>query len=94
MGRSSVSHRHELESVQLPGALVRNQRFSCRTSCARCGDILIAPEWSGYVANGHAVHRWNCANCDYQFETRVTFRREFHGLSSSSLPIRAEDVSP
>jgi hypothetical protein len=97
MGDSSVSRRSQSARAPRgfrPKALTARNQCSCsETFCARCGDILIAPEWSGYVANGYAVHWWSCTNCDYQFETCVTFQRESHEPSSSSLAIRAEVIS-
>ena len=43
------------------------------TQCARCGNSLIAPEWSEYVNGGHIVNLWACPNCGCRFETTAEF---------------------
>ena len=40
-------------------------------SCARCGDALIAPEWSECVSAGQVRHSWFCVACGCRFETAV-----------------------
>jgi hypothetical protein len=42
--------------------------------CRQCGEVIIAPEFSGYAAEGEAVrHLWRCSKCSYEFETRIAF---------------------
>ncbi len=41
------------------------------TSCAQCGDTLIAPEWSEHVDERCIRHLWSCEACGYEFETAV-----------------------
>ena len=43
------------------------------TRCARCGDSLIAPEWSEYVDGGRILNLWACPNCGCRFETTAEF---------------------
>jgi ribosomal protein L37AE/L43A len=38
-------------------------------TCARCGEALIAPEWSKYVDERRVVNLWSCTECGCQFET-------------------------
>lgn len=40
--------------------------------CDRCGNSLIAPEWSEYFSEAHLVlNLWSCANCGNRFETEA-----------------------
>jgi ribosomal protein L37AE/L43A len=41
------------------------------TQCARCGDPLVAPEWSEHVNERCVRHLWSCEACGYEFETAV-----------------------
>lgn len=43
------------------------------TRCVRCGDAIIAPEWSEYVDEGHILNLWACPNCGCRFETTAEF---------------------
>ena len=52
--------------------MVPNRRSSFGTSCAQCGNELIAPEWSEYRSKQQNRHLWRCWKCDYCFETIVT----------------------
>jgi hypothetical protein len=38
-------------------------------TCEKCGDTLIAPEWSEYVSEHEVVNILSCTTCDFQFET-------------------------
>ncbi len=38
-------------------------------NCTRCGDLLIAPQWSEYEDEQHILNLWSCPNCGRQFET-------------------------
>ena len=42
-------------------------------ACAQCGESLFMPEWSEYVDERRVRHLWQCAACDYAFETTVHF---------------------
>jgi transcription elongation factor Elf1 len=41
------------------------------TTCAKCGEQLIAPEWSEFVSEGLVVNVWTCTNCGNRFETEA-----------------------
>jgi ribosomal protein L37AE/L43A len=45
-----------------------------RLPCAQCGENLIAPIWSEYVAERCVRHVWSCEACGYEFETTVYLR--------------------
>jgi len=51
-------------------------------ACAKCGDALIAPEWSGFVSERHVRHLWRCTNCDDQFETSVYLPPDFKPINN------------
>ena len=38
-------------------------------TCAQCGDLLIAPEWSEHVNERHVLNLWSCTKCGCEFET-------------------------
>jgi ribosomal protein L37AE/L43A len=41
-------------------------------TCKKCGDTLIAPEWSEYFNEERLVlNFWSCTNCNDQFETEA-----------------------
>ena len=50
-------------------ASIRNSAHEM--TCAKCGDVLIAPEWSEYVSGRLALNLWSCTNCGYRFETEA-----------------------
>jgi ribosomal protein L37AE/L43A len=50
-------------------ASIRDSGFE--TSCDKCGNALIAPEWSEYVSDGLVLNFWSCTNCGFQFETEA-----------------------
>ena len=39
------------------------------TECVQCGDQLLLPEWSEYLATSCVRHLWKCEVCGYAFET-------------------------
>ena len=41
--------------------------------CAQCGEAIIAPEWSEYLADHGVRHAWSCEACGYQFESIIHF---------------------
>ena len=41
------------------------------TPCAKCGERLIAPDWSEFVSEGLVVNLWICTKCGHRFETKA-----------------------
>ena len=39
------------------------------TICAKCGEALIAPDWSEFVSERLVVNLWSCDRCGDRFET-------------------------
>ena len=54
------------------------------TICTKCGEALIAPEWSEYVSEQLVRNLWSCTNCDYRFETEVAVPADTHGTKHRS----------
>jgi ribosomal protein L37AE/L43A len=52
-------------------AIQSNRRPVFGMNCTRCGDLLIAPEWSEYEDERHVLHLWSCTNCGCEFETEA-----------------------
>lgn len=41
------------------------------TTCSKCGEMLIAPDWSGCVSERLVVNLWSCTKCGDWFETKT-----------------------
>ncbi|THD57950.1 MAG: hypothetical protein E8A46_00400 [Bradyrhizobium sp.] len=41
------------------------------TICAKCGEMLIAPDWSEFVSERLVVNLWSCTKCGDRFETNA-----------------------
>jgi ribosomal protein L37AE/L43A len=41
------------------------------TICAKCGEMLIAPDWSEFVSERLVVNLWSCTKCGDRFETKA-----------------------
>ncbi len=40
--------------------------------CPRCGEQLVAPEWSEYFSEEEAIiNLWTCTRCSHRFETEA-----------------------
>jgi len=46
------------------------------SQCARCGEDMIAPEWSEYLSDHCVRNVWSCEACGYQFEEPVYLSRQ------------------
>jgi hypothetical protein len=58
--------------VSVPMSYV-HERYFGRPSCAKCGELMMAPESSGYLSGYDIRHIWVCDGCDYRFETLIRF---------------------
>ena len=38
-----------------------------KTTCAKCGDTLVAPEWSQYMGEQRVFNLWSCTKCGSSF---------------------------
>lgn len=41
------------------------------TTCAKCGEMLIAPDWSEFVSECLVVNLWSCTKCGDRFDTKA-----------------------
>ena len=39
--------------------------------CVKCGEALIAPDWSESVSEELVVNLWTCTKCGHRFETKA-----------------------
>jgi predicted nucleic-acid-binding Zn-ribbon protein len=47
------------------------RNFELETTCVKCGEALIAPEWSKFVSDGGVLNLWSCPKCRCRFETKM-----------------------
>ena len=53
--------------------ILSNQRSKFGMTCIQCSNELIAPEWSEHRNERQVRHLWRCWECDFCFESIVTF---------------------
>jgi len=41
------------------------------STCEKCGETLIAPEWSEFVSERLVINIWSCGLCGLEFETKA-----------------------
>jgi DNA-directed RNA polymerase subunit M/transcription elongation factor TFIIS len=57
---------------------VASLRSSNYTTCKKCGNLLVAPEFSESFSEEQVViDYWSCVNCGNQFETEVAAESKF-----------------
>lgn len=44
----------------------------CGTSCPRCSEALVSPDWSEFVSEGLVLNLWSCTRCGNRFETEAS----------------------
>jgi hypothetical protein len=58
--------------VTVPTSYI-HERYLGRPSCPKCGELLMAPEYSECLDRNDVRHVWMCDKCDYGFETLIRF---------------------
>jgi ribosomal protein L37AE/L43A len=58
--------------VTVPTSYI-HERYFGRPSCPKCGELLMAPEYSQCLDRNDVRHVWMCDKCDYAFETLIRF---------------------
>ena len=58
--------------VTVPTSYI-HERYLGRPSCPKCGELLMAPEYSQCLDRNDVRHVWMCDKCDYGFETLLRF---------------------
>jgi hypothetical protein len=53
--------------------ILSNRRSKFGMTCVQCSNELIAPEWSEYRNERQVRHLWHCWECDFRFESLVSF---------------------
>jgi hypothetical protein len=53
--------------------ILTNRRSKFGMTCVQCNNDLIAPEWSQYRNARQIRHLWHCWECDFRFESLVSF---------------------
>jgi len=69
---------------------VSNRRSSFGMKCIQCDNELIAPEWSEYRDERQVRHRWRCWECDFCFESVVSFPADTKSIEE--IMRRIEDI--
>jgi ribosomal protein L37AE/L43A len=47
------------------------ERSSFGMTCEKCGEALIAPDWSEHVSEQLVINLWSCPKCGCEFETEA-----------------------
>ena len=61
-------------------ASFRNSEFE--TNCGKCGEPLIAPEWSEFVSERLVLNLWSCTKCGCHFETEACMPADAESASN------------
>ena len=74
--RSRSRRRYCNKTKNLPTFEAENnnkekRRVTMTTTCVRCGEALIAPDWSEFVSERLVLNLWSCTKCGDRFETRA-----------------------
>ena len=41
----------------------------CGTTCPKCSEALVSPDWSEFVSERLVLNLWTCTTCGDRFET-------------------------
>ncbi len=55
------------------------------TICAKCREMLIAPDWSEFVSERLVVNLWSCTKCGDRFETKACMPADASSKISKAL---------
>jgi RNase P subunit RPR2 len=71
------------EATMVTVASIRNSKNE--TTCTKCGEALIAPEWSEYFSEEQCVlNLWTCPNCGNRFETEACMLADAEAMSDDA----------
>ena len=48
-----------------------HERYLGRPSCPKCGELIMAPDFSEYLKNEASIRHWSCDGCEYEFKTLI-----------------------
>jgi ribosomal protein L37AE/L43A len=49
----------------------KQRRVAMTNTCLKCGEALIAPDWSEFVSERLVLNLWTCTKCGQRFETKA-----------------------
>jgi ribosomal protein L37AE/L43A len=49
----------------------KQRRVAMTTTCVKCGEALIAPDWSEFVSEQLVLNLWTCTKCGDRFQTKT-----------------------
>jgi transcription elongation factor Elf1 len=49
----------------------KQRRVAMTTTCNKCGEALVAPDWSEFVSEHLVLNLWSCTKCGERFETEA-----------------------
>jgi ribosomal protein L37AE/L43A len=49
----------------------KQRRVAMTATCVKCGEALIAPDWSEFVSEQLVLNLWTCTRCGDRFETKT-----------------------
>ena len=61
--------RKTMEITMRAMMIASTRRSDCGMTCANCGDLRIAPEWSEHKDEHHVLSLWSCSKCGIEFDT-------------------------
>jgi ribosomal protein L37AE/L43A len=61
----SIANREILATLEAEN----NKEDAMMTTCAKCCEALIAPDWSEFVSERLVINLWSCTKCGDCFET-------------------------
>ena len=62
-------------------ASFRHSEFE--TTCAKCDEPLIAPEWAEFMSEGLVLNLWTCTNCGNRFETEACMPADAESINDA-----------
>jgi ribosomal protein L37AE/L43A len=55
------------------------------TICTKCGEMLVAPDWSEFASERLVVNLWSCTKCGHGFETTARMPADAPAKISNAL---------
>ncbi len=69
------------------------RRSAAEMACNKCGNSLIAPEWScDFTEEGSVINFWSCADCGNQFETEEAAVNAWTQIDNKPFEISASSL--
>lgn len=70
VGDATVTIPKKLPTLEA-GNKNKQRRVAMATTCVKCGEALIAPDWSEFVSERLVLNLWTCTKCGDRFETKA-----------------------